>query len=79
MNGEAVNLLIQIEEDLTVPKNIRNKIREAISILNGEEEEAIRLDRSLQHLDGMTDDPNVPSYTRAQILNIVSILESNNE
>ena len=79
MNGDAVNLLIQIVEDITVPKNIRTKIREAISILNGDEEEAIRLDRSLQHLDGLTDDPNVPSYTRAQILNIVSLLESNNE
>ncbi len=75
--GEAVNLLIQIEEDMTVPKNIRTKIREAISILNSDDEEAIKLDRSLQHLDGLTDDPSVPSYTRAQILNIVSLLESN--
>jgi len=79
MISEIVDLLIQIEEDQTVSKNIRTKIREAISILNGEEEEAIRLDKSLQHLDCLADDPNVPGYTRTQILNIVSLLESNNE
>jgi len=79
MINEVVDLLVQIEEDPTVSKNIRTKIREAISILNGVEEEPIKLDKSLQHLDGLADDPNVPSYTRTQILNIVSLLESNNE
>jgi len=77
MITEAVDLLTQIEKDHTVPKNIRVRIREAISILQNEEEISIRLDRSLQHLDGLSDDPNVPSYTRAQIWNIVSLLESN--
>ena len=31
-------------------------------------------DKALQELDEISDDPNIPSFTRTQIWNIVSIL-----
>jgi len=36
----------------------------------------IRIDKSLQGLDEISDDPNLSSYTRMQIWNVVSVLES---
>lgn len=73
---EAVQLLSQIEQDYTVPKNIRLRIKTTISVLSDEKDMAIKIDKSLQELDDVSDDPNVPSYTRTLIWNVVSLLES---
>ena len=74
---EVVALLNQIEDDFTVPKNIRSKIKIMIKFLNEEEcDLALKIDKSLQELDEISDDPNVPSYTRTQIWSVVSLLES---
>lgn len=77
MINKVTALLTQIEEDNTVPRNIRSRIRDILSVLNGEGEESIKLDKSLQELDLLSDDPNVPSFTRTQIWNAMSLLESN--
>ena len=36
----------------------------------------VKIDKSLQELDSLDEDPNIPVYTRTQIWNIVSLLES---
>ena len=73
----VVEVLDQIEKDFSVPKNIRLRIKNAAVALeeNGKSID-VRIDRSLQELDEVSDDPNIPSYTRTQIWNIVSLLES---
>ena len=67
-----------IEEDNTVPKNVRSKVKCAIDALAEEngKEQCVKIDQALQELDDLSDDPNLPSYTRTQIWNVVSILES---
>ena len=77
---EIVDLLSQIEKDYTVPKNVRLKVKNAYTFL-GECDKSIpvRVDKSLQELDDVSDDPNVPSYIRTQIWNVVSMLESISE
>lgn len=71
----ALTDLTSIEQDLTVPKSIRNRVRVAISALGVENEPAeMKIDKALQELDEISDDPNIPSFTRTQIWNIVSIL-----
>lgn len=67
-----------IEQDATVPKNVRSKVKSAITALedpNGTPNK-VKIDRALQELDDLSDDPNLPSYTRTQIWNVVSTLES---
>jgi len=73
----VVEVLDQIEKDFSVPKNVRLRIKNAAVALeeNGKSID-VRIDRSLQELDEVSDDPNIPSYTRTQIWNIVSLLES---
>jgi len=74
---EVIEILSQIEGDSTVPRNVRIKIKSATHALNGGEQIlAVKIDRSIQELDEVADDPNVPAYTKAQIWNVVSILES---
>ena len=74
---EVVQLLNQIEEDLAVPKNVRSRICSMkIMFEKGNGDIRIKIDRSLQELDEISDDPNIPSFIRTQIWNIVSLLES---
>ncbi|MFH0752020.1 MAG: UPF0147 family protein [archaeon] len=73
---DLIEHLTQIEEDTAVPRNIREKIRKAIAALEEEKEFKIKANKALQELDDISDNPNVPSYIRPQIWNVVSMLES---
>ena len=68
--------LASIEQDNSVPRNIRAKIRNAIDILNEPKDMSLKIDKSLDELGEVADDPTVPSYTRMQIWSVVSMLET---
>ncbi len=73
-----MNDLSNIEQDNTIPKNVRVKVKAAIDMLSNELEVNInmRIDKSLQELGEITEDPNLPPHTRMQIWSVVSRLES---
>ena len=73
---DIIDALSELSIDLAVPKNIKNKIRDMISILEDDSELSIRINKVLNELDEIADDPNMQSYTRVQILNIASLLET---
>ncbi len=74
---QAIALLDEIIEDKSVPKNIREAARKSKESLEDNDAEiGVRVDRVIQYLDEVSDDPNMPVYTRTQIWNIISILES---
>ena len=72
-----VQLLSEIIEDRTVPRNIRAVAEEAKKDLteNSSETWDIRLSSAISVLDEIINDPNMPMHTRTQIWNIVSMLE----
>ena len=75
----AINQLMdQIINDRTVPRNIRNAVQEAKNNFNdvnlGDLE--VRISAAVGILDEIINDPNMPMYTRTQVWNIVSLLES---
>ena len=74
---EQVNaILSEIVEDDAVPKNIREKVEEAVALLvKGGDFDFLR-DTVNEVLDSVVQDPNMPFHTRTQIWNSVSILES---
>ena len=77
---DIISLLSQIEEDFTIPKNVRVKVKNAYTFLSEDcKSLGVRVDKSLQELDDISDDPNVPSYVRTQIWNVVSLLEGISE
>lgn len=74
---ELIEELLMILEDDSIPKNVKLKIEGAIAALQQQNvEESIRANKALQELDDLSDDPNIPSYIRPQLWNIVSQLET---
>ena len=70
-------ILLEIMDDDTVPKNIRNRIGDAVRIIEqGGDDFAFLRDSLNEVLDSVVHDPNLPLYTRTQIWNTVSLLES---
>jgi uncharacterized protein (UPF0147 family) len=72
-----VEALEELSSDNTVPRNIKSKVSEVITVLKEEngEEMSIKINKALSTLDEISDDTNLQSYTRTQIWNIASMLE----
>lgn len=73
--ASLVECLAQVEGDVSLPKNIKQKIRNAITALGEDREFKTRANKALRELDEVSDNPSLPSYLRPQIWNIVSMLE----
>jgi uncharacterized protein (UPF0147 family) len=70
------NLLDQIINDKTVPKNIRAAAENSKNALNsGGMSEELKISTAIHTLDEITNDPNMPIYARTKIWNAVSMLE----
>lgn len=76
MFESIMQLIQQIADDRTVPRNIRTKCEECIEVLKNEKDEVdIKINTVVSIMDEVSNDPNIPMYTRTQIWNIVSALE----
>ena len=74
---EILDMLNSMESEDGLPKSVKIRIKNTITCLNNEEiGYNLRVDRSLEKLGDIAEDPNVPNYTRTQILALVSLLES---
>ncbi|PIN76002.1 hypothetical protein COV18_01095 [Candidatus Woesearchaeota archaeon CG10_big_fil_rev_8_21_14_0_10_37_12] len=72
---QVITALKELEEDTSTPKSVRLKATSTIKLLAEECEKSLKVSRALQELETVTEDINVQSYTRMQLLNIVSLLE----
>ena len=75
---QIFEVLTQIHEDDTVPRNIRTKIKNTATLFqqNGMQTNTLHVDKIIQELDELGNDPNIPMYTRTQIWEVISTLES---
>jgi uncharacterized protein (UPF0147 family) len=74
---QAASILTIISDDTTTPRNIRRAAKEALAfLLSSEEGHAVRAAQAVNILDDISQDPNMPAYTRTRIWNVVSILEN---
>ncbi len=73
---QAVDILTEISEDKTVPKNIRENCKKIKDIFNSDDELRVKVNKAIQLIDEISEDFNVPAYTRTQVWSIASILES---
>ena len=73
--GSVVNLLNEILEDQSVPKNVRAQIQKIIASLKDGSEISIKLSKAMNELDDISSDVNIQSFTRTQIWNVVSSIE----
>lgn len=80
-DGEKIESIIEaltdLSNDTTIPKNVKQKLIEVIDILKDEDYDlSLKVNKSLDLLEEISEDPALQSYTRTQIWNIVSLLES---
>ena len=71
----VLEILDRIINDRTVPRNIREAVEKAKNELNSKEEEELKISNAIVVLDEISNDPNMPLYTRTQIWNAVTLLE----
>jgi hypothetical protein len=71
----VLTLLETIINDRTVPKNIRKAAEDSKTVINGSGTLELKISTTIHTLDEITNDPNMPVYTRTQIWNVVSMLE----
>jgi len=73
----VVELMENIIEDTTVPRNIRKAIDEARGkILSKENSMDVNVTSAIYIMDDISNDINMPSHTRTEIWTIISELES---
>jgi uncharacterized protein (UPF0147 family) len=75
MIDDVISALNEMKDDNTVPKNVKGKIDAVILALNEPCEAPMRVHKALNELDEVSDDNNIQAYTRAQLWNVVSMLE----
>ncbi len=68
-------MLGEILNDRTVPRNIRSVAESSKEVLESDGSEELKISTAISNLDEIINDPNMPMYTRTQIWNIVSMLE----
>lgn len=69
--------LAELIEDTTVPQNVRVKIEDLTKLLKTDSDADVTLavNKVLDSLEEISNDSNLPSYTRTQIWNISCMLE----
>ena len=70
-----IELLLEISEDSSTPKNVRGKMTQVAGILKEEVDDSIKINKALNELDEIVNDNNMQQYARTQIWNVVSLLE----
>lgn len=74
---EVSEILKQITDNSTVPRNIRKVADVSNTILmEGEGEEIVRVSEVIARLDEISNDPNIPVHARTLIWEILSKLEA---
>lgn len=75
--SKALTTLQQVVESNITPRNIRKIVKDAINTLtDGKTAIGIRAANSISILEEVSQDPNMPSFSRVTIWSAVSTLES---
>lgn len=73
----AMSTLNQLATSPSTPRNIRKSITNLLGELKSEEYSmSVRAANTTSLLDDITQDPNMPSYVRTSLWQIVSMLEN---
>jgi len=75
--NQALAMLNEVAQDNTTPRNIRRAAKEAADALQATEHSlGVRASNAISILDEISQDPNMPPYTRVKLWNVVSVIEA---
>jgi uncharacterized protein (UPF0147 family) len=72
---EVLDLMDEVINDTSVPRNIRKTVEDA-KIKIGEKADSTNLSMAIYMMDDISNDINMPAHTRTEIWTIISELES---
>ena len=72
---QAIEDLKELQDDPTVPKNVKARLLKIIETLSKEKDLSVAVHKSLNELEDISNDINLEAYTRTQLWEISSILE----
>ena len=71
----AIDYLKVVSENNLTPRNIRRTVKDGINMLNDDElSQGVRAANVISMLDEITQDPNIPSFSRVTVCSAVSNL-----
>jgi uncharacterized protein (UPF0147 family) len=73
---EIFDYFKELGQDNTVPRNVKNKLNDIVRMLNGVEEFSIKVNKAIDELDEICNDGNLQPYTRTQLWNVLTMLNS---
>ena len=73
---KVVNSISELSDDLSTPRNLKERLKHISKLMNQDLEDSLKINKALDELDEIVNDNNLEPYTRTQIWNIVSMLES---
>lgn len=75
--NQCTQILEQIANDSSVPRNIRRSANDVLTTLKNDAEPLfMRTTASISILEDISNDPNIPLHTRTLIWNVASQLET---
>ncbi len=74
--NDLIVLMEEIQEDTSVPRNIRAAVEEARNKLTKNDDLDVNASYAIYNLNDITNDINMPAHTRTEIWAIISALES---
>lgn len=72
----VIELIDELIDDQFIPKNVREKLGRMKVNLSEDIELSLRINKCLDTLEEISNDSNLQSFTRTQLWNIASQLES---
>ena len=74
---KAIGILLSVSDNPSTPRNIRKLIKDSIDALKDDSlSVGVRAANAISMLEDVSQDPNIPSFSRVTIWSAVSSLES---
>ncbi|MEM2896421.1 MAG: UPF0147 family protein [Candidatus Bathyarchaeia archaeon] len=74
---QALGVLNEVTQDTTTPRNIRKAAKDAMDSLQATQHTlGVRAANAISILEDISQDPNMPPYTRVKLWNVASLLEA---
>ncbi len=73
---ELLELMEDVLEDHSVPRNIRTKIEEAMQKVSAKNAKVEEISTAVYMMDDISKDLNIPSHTRTDIWEMISRMEA---
>jgi len=74
--SRIADMLADLAEDTSIPKNIRKALSDARDRLRSNDEDGVKVSAAIYLIESISDDINMPSHARTQIWGIMGELES---